>query len=282
MSRDFSLLGSQYTPEDFITLCSELNLIPLFLRRLIERKFSSDFVPSEEQQIVYQKNFLNREHIVSSDDLAFWLQRNDVTEVQLSKQLFHSLQLSLFKTDKFNAEVEPLFLDSKSKLDQVMYSLIRCSERAKANEIFLRLSEEESSFATLASQYSEGYEQQVNGLIGPLEIGRINPAIAERLRISKEGQVWEPFQEQQWWVILRLEKLIPARLDSDMRVRLIDALYEEWIKKQVLSEMQSLSDSPIFNQSVVSNFKALPQEPDSTASTIFKKVIDKVFKSTDS
>ena len=282
MSRDFSLLGSQYTPEDFITLCSELNLIPLFLRRLIERKFSSDFVPSEEQQIAYQKNFLNREHIVSSDDLAFWLQRNDVTEVQLSKQLFHSLQLSLFKTDKFKAEVEPLFLDSKSKLDQVMYSLIRCSERAKANEIFLRLSEEESSFATLASQYSEGYEQQVNGLIGPLEIGRINPAIAERLRISKEGQVWEPFQEQQWWVILRLEKLIPARLDSDMRVRLIDALYEEWIKKQVLSEMQSLSNSSIFNQSVVSNFKSSPQEPDSTASTIFQKVIHKVFKSTDS
>ena len=282
MSRDFTLLGTQYTPEDFITLCTELNLLPLFLRRLIERKFSSDFVPSEEQQITYQKNFLNREHIVSSDDLTFWLQRNDVTEVQLSKQLFHSLQLSLFKTDKFKAEVEPLFLDSKSKLDQVMYSLIRCSERAKANEIFLRLSEEESSFATLASQYSEGYEQQVNGLIGPLEIGRINPAIAERLRISKEGQVWEPFQEQQWWVILRLEKLIPARLDSDMRVRLIDALYEEWIKKQVLSEMQSLSNSPIFNHSVVSNFTSPPQEPDSSASTIFQKVIHKVFKSTDS
>lgn len=282
MSRVFSLLGSQYSPEDFITLCSELNLLPLFLRRFIERKYSSDFIPSEDQQIAYQKNFLIREHIDSVDDLNFWLQRNDITEIQLSKQLFHSLQLTLFKANKFQSEVEPLFLDSKSKLDQVMYSLIRCSERAKANEIFMRLSDEESTFASLASQYSEGYEQQVNGLIGPMEIGRINPAIAERLRISKEGQVWEPFKEQEWWVILRLEKLIPSRLDADMRVRLIDVLYEEWIKNQVLSEMQSLSDSPLFVDSVVSGFKSIPQESESNSTTIFQKVIHKVFKSSNS
>ena len=115
-----------------------------------------------------------------------------------------------------------------------------------------------------------------------MEIGRINPAIAERLRISKEGQVWEPFKEQEWWVILRLEKLIPSRLDADMRVRLIDVLYEEWIKNQVLSEMQSLSDSPLFVDSVVSGFKSIPQESESNSTTIFQKVIHKVFKSSNS
>ena len=72
-----------------------------------------------------------------------------------------------------------------------MYSMIRTADRAKANELYLRITEEESTFADLASNYSEGIEQQFNGLIGPIELGRINPVIAERLRVSKEGQLWD-------------------------------------------------------------------------------------------
>ena len=67
-----------------------------------------------------------------------------------------------------------------------MYSMIRTKEKAKASEIHLRIDEEEDTFADLASEFSEGQEQQFNGLIGPIELGRINP-IAERLRISNSG-----------------------------------------------------------------------------------------------
>ena len=277
MSRHFTLLGSEYSVDDFFPLCVELDLLPLFVKRFIERNLSSSFIPTEDQQISYQKQFLVRENIQSSDDLQLWLSRNDVTEVQLSKQLFHALQIKLLKLDKFESRVEPLFLDSKFKLDQAMYSLIRCSERAKANEIYMRLKEEESSFADLASQFSEGFEQQVNGLIGPLELGRINSSIAERLRISMEGQVWEPFEESGWWVILRLEKLIPARLDSAMRSRLIDILYEDWLQEKVLSEIESLTSSAVFSDlSIYSS--DINSSTNTQSSSLFSKVLKKVLK----
>lgn len=276
MTRDFTLFGSECTSDDFLSLCIELELLPLFLRRYIERKSSSSFSPDEDQQVEYQRQFLSRENIRSAEDLSLWLSRKDVTEVQLSKQLFHSLQLSLFKSSKFTPQIESLFLDTKSRLDKAMYSLIRCSERSKANELYLRLTEEECSFADLASQYSEGYEQDLNGLIGPHEFARINPSIAERLRISKEGQVWEPFEEQNWWVIIRLEKLIPARLDSEMRSRLIDILYEDWIKEKVLAEIQSISRSPLFNNSSSQLNSPLPDL--SERKSMFRTVLNKVWK----
>ena len=89
----------------------------------------------------------------------------------------------------FGPRVEPLFLERKANLDRVMYSMLRVRERAKAVELHLRLEEEEATFADLASNFSEGSERQINGLIGPMELGRINPVLGERLRISTPGQL---------------------------------------------------------------------------------------------
>ena len=119
-----------------------------------------------------------------------------------------------------------------------MYSMIRTKEKAKVNELYIRLDEEEDTFADLASEFAEGQEQQFNGLIGPIELGRINPAIAERLRISKSGQLWPPFEQDGWWVLLRLEKLYPAQLDKSMRQKILNERYEEWIQERVRVQIE--------------------------------------------
>ena len=123
-------------------------------------------------------------------------------------------------------------MSRKDNLDKVMYSLFRTKDKAKAVEIHLRIEEEEDTFADLASEFSEGIERQINGLIGPIEIGRINVQIAERLKISKKGQLWEPFQVDDWWVLL-LEKLSPAKLDERTKKGIIQSLYDEWINSKV-------------------------------------------------
>ena len=262
--------------ESFASLAVELDLLPLFVKRYIERTSCSDIYPSNSQQIDFQKSFLNRENISDTDSLALWLKKNAITESQLSNQLFNALRLQLFKENKFKGEVEPLFLKLKSNLDKVIYSMIRCSRREKANELYFRLSEDEDSFAKLASEYSEGYEKQVNGLIGPIELGRINVAVAERLRISQEHQLWEPFCEQGWWLILKFEKLIPSKLDESMRNRLLNELYERWMRECVSNELSRLSDSEFFialKTSTVHNTSNMPSS-DSKTPSLFSKLLN--------
>lgn len=232
--------------EDFASLSFELDLIPLFVKRYIERSSCSNICPTEVQQIEYQKAFLNRENITDLEGLSSWLKKHSLTESQFSKQLYYSLQLQLFKEQKFSDKVDRLYFDHKNKFDQVMYSMIRCSQRAKAQELFIRLRDNEDSFGHLASKYSEGSEKQVNGLIGPIELGRINAVVAERLRISKQDQLWEPFCEQGWWVILKLEKFIPSKLDESMRNRLLNDLHETWMRDCVSSELSRLQESELF------------------------------------
>ena len=238
--RTLQLPDREVSTDELIQLISELDLMPLLVRRYIERKERSEKKPSEEDQVKYQQKFLQREGIDNKETLEAWLKKHNMTEPQLSKRLYNSLQTDMLKKTLFNSQVDQVYLERKSQLDKAMYSLLRTRERPKACELHLRIQDEEDTFADLASVYAEGIEAQVNGLIGPLELGIINPAIAERLRMSKEGQLWEPFEIDGWWVLLRLEKLIPARLDEDMKQRILDDLYENWILSQVKDALQRI------------------------------------------
>ena len=226
--------------QDLAGLLTELNLLPLFLRRLFERRACSPLQPTAEQQVDFQRTFLAARNIRSQDDLQTWLQQQAISEQQMSRMLYEALQLQMFQQATFGPRVEPLFLERKAGLDRVTYSLLRVRERAKALELHLRLEEEEATFADLASTYSQGAEQQLNGLIGPMELGRINPVLAERLRISTPGQLWPPFEAEGWWVILRHERHLPAQLDAAMTQRLIGEMYEQWMLEQVAAALRAV------------------------------------------
>ena len=210
--------------------------------------------------------------------LNAWLVSNDISEPQLSKQIYHALQIKKFKHNKFSSQVDSIFLDKKSKLDKVMYSLLRARSRSKSFELYTRIIEQEATLSELASEYSEGVESQVNGLIGPLELGDINLSIAERLRISNQGQLWEPFEVDGWWVILRLEKFLPCKLDDNMRERIIDEMYNKWLHETVKENLsQILEKNPHFSEYLTPS-KVVQKDDDSTSlnPTLLRRMFDKL------
>ena len=238
--KKIKISGIEIMSNQLPALLEDLDLFPLLTRRLIERLNCSNIRPTEEEQYQNLQLFLASEKIYSESDLNKWLEINNISEKDLSLKLYKLLQIEKFKVNKFESKVEPIFMSRKDNLDKVMYSLFRTKDKAKAVEIHLRIEEEEDTFADLASEFSEGIERQINGLIGPIEIGRINVQIAERLKISKKGQLWEPFQVDDWWVLLRLEKLLPAKLDERTKKGIIQSLYDEWINSKVNESMNSL------------------------------------------
>ena len=179
---------------------------------------------------------------MTKKSLENWLSKNGLDEKRLSILLYDELKIQKFKEEKFSASIESSFLNQKSSLDKVLYSLIRVESKSEADELFLKLDEEEASFANLASNYSRGVEKDFNGVIGPMEIGKLNPDLAERLRISKEGQLWPPFETNGWWIILRHEKSIPAKLDTNTRNSLLSNLYEKWMQSQIIPILKNIRE----------------------------------------
>jgi parvulin-like peptidyl-prolyl isomerase len=125
------------------------------------------------------------------------------------------------------------FLLRNSHLVRVLYSLFRILEVVFAQELYFRIQDDGHPFADLARQYSEGQEAQTGGLIGPVELSVPHPTLGGILSISQPGQLWPPTRVGEWFVIVRLEKFFPARLDEPTRLRLLDELFNAWLIEQV-------------------------------------------------
>ena len=179
-------------------LLDRYNLLPTFLRKLLQTKYSSTIKITSEEQVDYFRKFLLENRIDDKEALTNWLLKNGLDDKRLDILLIEQLQLGKFKKKTFGQEIEAIYLKQKSLLDKVLYSVLRVESRSQAEELFIKLEEQESTFAELASKYGQGIEKDQNGLTGPIEFGRIKVEIRERLRTSKPGQLWPPFEFDKW------------------------------------------------------------------------------------
>ena len=80
-----------------------------------------------------------------------------------------------------------------------------------------------------------------SGVVGPVPMLQAHPILAERLRISTPGLVQEPFQIQNWWLVVRMESYAPAVLDEGTRMAMGEELLEEWLQAEVNHQMALLA-----------------------------------------
>lgn len=226
--------------ENIPALLDRYNLLPDFLRKLLETKFTHNIKPGKNEQIHFFNSFLKDNNIEGKESLAKWLVDNGLDDKRLDTMLFERLQVDLFKKAMFNDKVDNYFLERKELLDRVMYSVLRVKDKNQATELFIQIEEKEASFSELVSSYSIGSEKNFNGIIGPVEYGRLDQNLRERLKISKNGQLWPPFEFKGNWLVIRLEKNLPCKLDDNMKSKIINLMYEEWINKKVLGLLDQI------------------------------------------
>ena len=59
----------------------------------------------------------------------------------------------------------------------MIYSLLRVKDYALARELWIRLEEDETTFAEAAREFGEGPEADRQGVIGPMPIGSLKPVL---------------------------------------------------------------------------------------------------------
>lgn len=142
--------------------------------------------------------------------------------------------LRRFAAQRFGPGLEDCFLSSKGGRDQVIYSLLRVKDAGLARELWIRLEEGEITFAEAASTYSEGPESYRKGVMGPMEIGSLQPqTLQDLLRGLRPGEICSPKLLGQWHVLLRLEQLTPARFDDQLRLRMQDEALDQFLTNRV-------------------------------------------------
>ncbi|MDZ8070040.1 MAG: peptidylprolyl isomerase [Nostoc sp. DedQUE08] len=227
-------IGNQIISQAEIThLLAGYQMLPQLCRLVIIERAISPFelTPSEKLGVIEQ--FYQNNQLTTPEAQAKVLKHYSMSLEQLEAVATRELRIEKFKQATWGTKLESYFLQCKSQLDKVIYSLIRTSDAEVAQELYFRIKAQEQTFADCASLYSQGQEAQTGGMLGPVTISQPHPAIAQKLSISQPGQLWPPMKLDEWFVIVRLEKLIPAQLDDAMRSTLLNHLFETWLAEEI-------------------------------------------------
>ena len=142
--------------------------------------------------------------------------------------------LRRYGNQHFGPGIEEIFLAGKGARDVVIYSLLRVKDLALARELWIRLEEDEATFAEVARQYGEGPEADRQGVFGPVSMCSVQPPVLQEiLRGLKAGEMSDPITLGEWHVLLRLEKLTPTPLDSTVREQMITEALNKFLDDRV-------------------------------------------------
>jgi parvulin-like peptidyl-prolyl isomerase len=221
------------TAEEIIPLLDSYRMLPQFFREvIIDRAIANIEYTQAEFADAYQK-FKQQYKLTSAEKVQAWLNKMAMTQVQLETRIIRKIKLDKFKQEQWGHQLESYFLDRKLAFEKAVFSLIRVKTEGIAKELYYRLQEGENTFAELAKAYSLGEEANNNGLVGSVKLIDIHHILAQMLHRSQPGQLLPPRQIEEHWVIVRLEKYFPARLDAAMGEKLLNELCDRWLQKQL-------------------------------------------------
>ena len=229
-----------FTPEQ-VSCLSRSNLLSNILRALTSDAILASVSLTDQESLQAFQDFCNDQQLSGDEQVEAYRQQQLLQQEDLQFVIERPLRLARLCEQQYLSKAEARFLERKTSLDQIVYSLLRVADSGLARELYLRISDQETDFASAATEYSLGPESKSNGLVGPVPLLQAHPNLAQRLRTNPPGHLIEPFQIEQWWVIVRIESYTPAILDDPTRRTMAKELFEEWLEGEVQKQITQLA-----------------------------------------
>lgn len=183
---------------------------------IIDENISSIRLPNKNEFNNIVKRWCRFNKIESEEALNSWKILNGLIDERWEVFIVRKWQWSFWCIENFKDKIPNYYLERKSYLDIIEYSIIRVKNQNLANELFLRIKEKEEKFEDIAFKYSEGPEKHTYGHIGPVPLGNSHPSLAHLLQISEENKANSPRMIDSWWVIVKKEKLFNTSLNDEI------------------------------------------------------------------
>jgi parvulin-like peptidyl-prolyl isomerase len=189
------------------------------------------------------KSYRKRNNLNTSDQVKKHLDRHNWSHEDLQWHASLVEKIRRFSWKRFESKAENHYLSRKEQFDQVSYSQLTVTNRYLAQEFFLRLKENESTFAELGASLRQAGQEKGQGRIGPIQMSNVPAALAKPLRSSTAGTLLEPVQIQNNWLIVRLEKFQPTQFDEPMKQQMCTELFQLEVERLVNDRMSSLTSA---------------------------------------
>lgn len=227
------------SPEALGDLAHHGLLLTYLRQRLMAEALAGEQLSDEERRQALM-GFAKERSLADGEALERFCTANLLTPAALALQVELPIRLQRHCERFYRPKAEARFLERKQQLDRVVYSLLRLHDGGLARELYFQLQEGAATFADLAALYAEGPERATRGIVGPVPLTQAHPQLVERLRTAPVAEVQEPFRIEQWWLLVRLELLIPATFDEPTALQMSQELFEQSLDQAVQARLDQL------------------------------------------
>lgn len=178
--------------------------------------------------------FLLKDSKILDEIIKLWivyeLKNEEISPAEPHQDALDDTDLMLhWARQKWGHRTESLYLQKKSKLDQITYLLLRVPSRNFATELYYRIKAKEDSFEHLCLKYSTGRERFKGGRIERQSMDIFPDLMQTKLRNLKEGELHQPVKFGSDYAVIQVLEHIPACFDENTADRLLMWEFDDWI-----------------------------------------------------
>ena len=217
------------------------DMLPNLIRNFLITNISSEISLDKDTYNNGINDFYLENKLNKNNNLNKVLKSRGINEKDLQYQIILNLKINKFAEKNFKKELKDYFLEQKEFLDEYTFNIIRVKNFYLANELYFQIDSKESDFKSLSEKYSFYSSLYPNGIFGPSNLKEFNPIIRNKLFSANVGSLIQPFQVDEWWLILKLVEKKHSKLDNRTSRVLLKELFDKFIDKLLKSFLEDYS-----------------------------------------
>ncbi|MBP5974720.1 peptidylprolyl isomerase [Brasilonema sp. CT11] len=186
----------------------------------------------ELQQAANNLRLANK--LLKAEDTWAWLEKHHLSIDEFEALAYTNLISNKLATHLFGQQVEPFFYQHELDYAGVVTYEVIFDDEDLAMELFCALKEGEISFQEIAHQYIEEPEiRRARGYCGIQRRKDFRPEIAALVFAATPPQILKPIITPKGVHLISVEEIIEAKLDEQLRVKILGDLFAAWLKQQI-------------------------------------------------
>lgn len=207
----------------------------ILYRHIIEETLSQRLDIAVEPQQIEQAivNFRVQNKLTDPSRFEEWLKSQSLSYEAFQRRVSESLRVELLKQKEIQSDARKYFSENKAALDRIVLSRIVVLAQTLATEVQQQLTAGTATFESLAKQHSITNDSSAGGMMGTLQLGQLPPEIREHLAGRTAGDIVGPLEVEGRYTILRIEQVLPAAYEGDLRKQLEERFFAQWLQNQL-------------------------------------------------
>ena len=220
---------------------AKLGILKIFFKRKLKQftTYNMNKIINNEQQKKIIKNWNKKNSIKTNSELEQWLNINELNKNEWINLINSDYLWTYWCMDKYKDELSQYFIKRKEFLDLYYYTIIKVKNKEIADEIYIRIKEDESTFEEIVNKFSCDKENFYGEKIGPISIKNMEDAIASLIKIGDLEQLFQPRFSNGFWFILRKDNVLKAEFNQQQKIKLSLELGEKFLNDRFIENQQN-------------------------------------------